>query len=164
MPLQAANPVSSHLCVAILGDRITAGHCSLRRAAIFLDELHERPTTGPQSAHVVVEMQTANSLPLVKYACSSAVTAVSTNNYNAVRLAKMIKRPVLSMVLQRMFNFEHRSSLYVAHYAEVEGMALGDAAYMFPDAIIIGIMDTTNHTVTLNPPPEHRVRACWQQR
>jgi hypothetical protein len=52
-----------------------------------------------------------------------------------------------------MFNFEHRSSLYVHHFPEAEGVALGDAAFMFPDAIIIGVMDSASGAVTLNPPP-----------
>jgi hypothetical protein len=36
--------------------------------------------------HVVVELKTANALPLLKYACSSRVMALPTNQLNAQRV------------------------------------------------------------------------------
>jgi hypothetical protein len=76
----------------------TAAAAAAAAAAAPLPSAASRAGDEAQPARVVVEMQTCGALPLVKYACSSCVTALSTNHYNAIRLAKMIKRPVLSQV------------------------------------------------------------------
>lgn len=61
------------------------------RCAILLDELdgfklHEALAVGPEGRHIVVELKTANALPLIKYACSSRVRVVPTGQLNAQRV------------------------------------------------------------------------------
>lgn len=85
----------------------------MHRCAILLDELDcvvEMPKTAPfltamaaastsdggdlpsqldlslLGGHVVVELKTANAMPLLKYACSSRVMALPTNQLNAQRV------------------------------------------------------------------------------
>lgn len=41
---------------------------------------------GEQERHIVVEIKTANALPLVKYACSDRVSALPTGPINAQRV------------------------------------------------------------------------------
>eukprot|EP00775_Hariotina_reticulata_P013650 gene13650-13773_t len=92
--------------------------------------------------HVVVELKTSNALPLLKYACSNRVIAAPTNQLNAQRLAKMVKRPVISIVSQQLFNFENRVSIYIHDFPHLVGRHFGDLAFLFPDGIVMGLVDT----------------------
>lgn len=93
----------------------------LCRCAILLDELDsDGPPTAPfltalaaastrdgedllpsqldlslLGRHVVVELKTANALPLLKYACSSRIMALPTNQLNAQRVSTTFQYPVL---------------------------------------------------------------------
>lgn len=151
--------------------------------------------------HVVVELKTASSLPLLKYACGSRVMALSTGQLNtqrvstsrqwfglerqgaraavwyrapsllgdtridalggtrppvdmmlccvvraavlALQLAKMVKRPVMSIISQQLFNFQNGVSLYVQKYPQLVGTRFGELAHLFPDGIVMGLVDTT---------------------
>lgn len=84
----------------------------LRRCAILLDELEDKREATPyltamaaaathdsdeqlmsqldlslMGRHVVVELKTANALPLLKYACSSRIMALPTSQLNAQRVS-----------------------------------------------------------------------------
>jgi hypothetical protein len=85
----------------------------MRRCAILLDELEDERESAPyltampaaatsmdcggqlapqldlslMGRHVVVELKTANALPLLKYACSSRIMALPTSQLNAQRVS-----------------------------------------------------------------------------
>lgn len=65
--------------------------------------------------------------------CSSAV----------LQLAKMIKRPVISIISQQLFNFENGVSMFVHYYPHLVGYRFNDLAYLFPDGIVMGLVDRT---------------------
>lgn len=107
--------------------------------------------------HVVVEMKTANAMPLLKYACSRRVAALPTGQLNAQRLATMVKHPVISVVSQRMFNFENSSTNFMHHFPALEGRRFGDLAFMFPDATVLGVSNPGEASVCYAPPLEYKL-------
>lgn len=131
------------------------------RCAILLDEQQSQcgaPVSNHlETRHVVVDVKTSNAMPLLKYACSSRVLALPTNQLNALRLAKMVKRPVISVVSQQLFNFANSSSLYVQQFPQVVGTQFGDLARMFPDAIVLGVVHSNNRKATMNPKADYVV-------
>jgi len=59
------------------------------RTAVLLDEL-DYPGAGlpdPRTAHVVVELKTANAIPLLRYCCGPRIMALPTAQLNARRCA-----------------------------------------------------------------------------
>eukprot|EP00798_Chlamydomonas_sp_ICE-L_P025812 gene25812-11487_t len=69
--------------------------------------------------YIVVQIKTADGMPLVKYACSTHVLPLHTSMYEARRLVKMIKQPFIARAVGRTF---------------------GELAFYFPDAIIVGVL------------------------
>lgn len=61
--------------------------------------------------------------------------------YSWLQLAKMVKRPVISVVSQQLFNFENSVSTYVHFFPHLVGRCFGELAFLFPDGIIIGLVD-----------------------
>lgn len=95
---------------------LTLSRCGVSvvcRCAILLDELEDKREAAPyltamaaaatsvdcgsqlapqldlslMGRHVVVELKTANALPLLKYACSSRIMALPTSQLNAQRVS-----------------------------------------------------------------------------
>lgn len=58
-----------------------------------------------------------------------------------LQLAKMVKRPVISIISQQLFNFENGVSLYIHCYPHLVGTRFGDLAYLFPDGVVMGLAD-----------------------
>ena len=57
---------------------------------MLLDEL-DYPGAGlpdPRTAHVVVELKTANAIPLLRYCCGPRIMALPTAQLNARRCAR----------------------------------------------------------------------------
>ncbi|KIY99118.1 hypothetical protein MNEG_8845, partial [Monoraphidium neglectum] len=99
---------------------------------------------GEQERHIVVEIKTANALPLVKYACSDRVSALPTGPINAQRMAQLVKRPFASMVSQQLVNFGSAMSAYAQ---------FGDCAFRFPDGIVLGVVNRDIGGQALMAPP-----------
>ena len=67
--------------------------------AVLLDEL-DFPGAGlpdPRTGHIVVELKTANAIPLLRYSCSPRIMALPTAQLNARRWASAAPRPALSV-------------------------------------------------------------------
>lgn len=64
----------------------------------------------------------------------------------ALQLAKMVKRPVMSIISQQLFNFQNGVSLYVQKHPSLVGTRFGELAHLFPDGIVMGLVDTTTGT------------------
>lgn len=58
-----------------------------------------------------------------------------------LQMAKMVKRPVISIISQQLFNFENGVTLYVHYYPHLVGSRFGDLAFLFPDGIVMGLVD-----------------------
>lgn len=58
-----------------------------------------------------------------------------------MQLAKMVKRPVISVISQQLFNFQNGVSMYGQYYKHLCGTRFGDLAYLFPDGIVMGVVD-----------------------
>ncbi|KIZ07098.1 hypothetical protein MNEG_0853 [Monoraphidium neglectum] len=114
------------------------------------------------SGSVVAEIQTKNSLPLLHYSCSPRVVALPTGQLNARRLSKMVKRPFISWVSQRMFNFENQSTNYVQSFPSLVGCRFGELAYRFPDGSVYGVAQIDRGVVELNPPIDYVIREADQ--
>lgn len=56
---------------------------------------HKKDEELQRDGHVVVELKTANALPLLKYACSSRVMALATSQLNAQRVSGNRMGPLL---------------------------------------------------------------------
>jgi hypothetical protein len=57
------------------------------------------------------------------------------------QLARMVKRPVVSILTQQLFDFENCVSLFVHHFPGLVGIRFGELAYRFPSAIVLGLVD-----------------------
>ncbi len=53
----------------------------------------------------------------------------------------MVKRPVISVISQQLFNFQNGVSMYVHYYRHLIGTRFGDLAFLFPDGIVMGVVD-----------------------
>jgi hypothetical protein len=53
----------------------------------------------------------------------------------------MVKRPVISIVSQQLFNFENGVSIFVHYYPHLVGRSFGQLAFLFPDGIVLGLVD-----------------------
>lgn len=58
-----------------------------------------------------------------------------------LQMAKMVKRPVISIISQQLFNFENGVTLFVHYYPHLVGSRFGDLAFLFPDGIVMGLVD-----------------------
>eukprot|EP00775_Hariotina_reticulata_P003585 gene3585-3850_t len=124
------------------------------RVAILLDELDDYRglKKGRALGHIVVETRTSNAVPLLRYSCSKRVIALPTLQLNARRLARMVKRPFISWVSQRLWAFNSRCSLYIeAVPPELSGTRFRHLPYLYPDGIILGVAHINSGQVTLNP-------------
>jgi hypothetical protein len=65
-----------------------------------------------------------------------------------VQLAKMVKRPVISIVSQQLFNFENGVSMYIHSYPQLVGRRFAELAFLFPDGIVMGLVDTITGRAT----------------
>lgn len=80
------------------------------RCAILLDELDDYKglRKGRALGHIVVETRTANAVPLLRFSCSKRVIAMPTVQFNAARLARMVKKPFISWLSQRLLAFDSK--------------------------------------------------------
>jgi hypothetical protein len=46
----------------------------------------------------------------------------------------------------QLFNFENGVSLYVHHFPQLAGTRFGDLAYLFPDGLVMGMVDRRTGT------------------
>lgn len=58
----------------------------------------------------------------------------------------MVKRPVISIVSQQLFNFENGVSTYVHYYPHLVGKRFGELAFLFADGIVMGLVDRITGT------------------
>ncbi|WIA29180.1 hypothetical protein OEZ86_011691 [Tetradesmus obliquus] len=144
--------------------RSSSSSSSSEAPAPALSPYDEAATCGCQvldlsvvGRQVVVELKTRNALPLLKYACSNRTVALPTSQLNAQRLAKMVKRPVISIVSQQLFNFENRVSVFVHYYPHLVGHRFGELAYLFPDGIVMGLVDRISGKARMAPSQDYVV-------
>lgn len=72
-----------------------------------------------------------------------ACACIASSGAPRTQLAKMVKRPVISIISQQLFNFENENgvSVYVHYYPHLVGTRFGDLPYLFPDGIVMGLVD-----------------------
>ncbi|WIA22303.1 hypothetical protein OEZ85_004619 [Tetradesmus obliquus] len=123
------------------------------RCAILLDELdgYRGLRKGRAMGHIVVETRTPNAVPLLRFSCSKRVIALPAGHMNARRLARMLKRPFISWVSQRLWAFDSRCSLFMHAAHDLTGTRFRSLAFLFPDAIVMGVAHMASGRVTLNP-------------
>lgn len=63
----------------------------------------------------------------------------------------MVKRPFISWVSQRLMAFDSRYSLFLQPAQDLVGRPFRSLAYLFPDAIVLGVAHVDTGRVTLNP-------------
>jgi hypothetical protein len=68
---------------------------------------HKKDEELQRDGHVVVELKTANALPLLKYACSSRVMALATSQLNAQRVSGTCMGPMMWQVIRQCCSFLH---------------------------------------------------------
>ncbi|KAF6262463.1 hypothetical protein COO60DRAFT_628176 [Scenedesmus sp. NREL 46B-D3] len=131
------------------------------RCAILLDELdgYRGLRKGRAMGHIVVETRTANAVPLLRFSCSKRVIALPAGHMNARRLARMLKRPFISWVSQRLWAFDSRCSLFMHAAPGLTGTRFRSLAFLFPDAIVMGVAHMSSGRVTLNPELEYALAA-----
>lgn len=69
---------------------------------------HKGLRKGRALGHIVVQTRTANAVPLLRFNCSKRVIAMPTFQFNASRVARMVKRPFINWLSQRLMAFESR--------------------------------------------------------
>mmetsp|Transcript_30448 Transcript_30448/g.72452 ORF Transcript_30448/g.72452 Transcript_30448/m.72452 type:complete len:898 (+) Transcript_30448:202-2895(+) len=109
------------------------------RAAVLIDELYAK---GEPRGNVVVELKAGISAQLLRNACSEFVIPISTYNMNSIRLARLVMRPITAHVTNRMLDFGSNSQHYIHHFPELVGKRFRDLKYYFPDATVLGIINT----------------------
>ncbi|GBF91919.1 hypothetical protein Rsub_04643 [Raphidocelis subcapitata] len=111
------------------------------------------PAHGAAPKRVVVELKTANALPLLKYSCTDRIAALPTGAINAQRMAQLIKRPFASLVGQQLTNFESAMNAFVHKFPELTGVRFRDLQYRFPDGVVLGVIARRDlKSVALLPP------------
>eukprot|EP00879_Flechtneria_rotunda_P022358 GHRR01023589.1.p1 GENE.GHRR01023589.1~~GHRR01023589.1.p1 ORF type:complete len:344 (+),score=117.29 GHRR01023589.1:359-1390(+) len=67
----------------------------------------------------------------------------------------MVKRPVISILSQQLFNFENGVSIYVHYFSKLVGARFGDLQYLFPDGILMGVMDRVTGKARMAPEQDY---------
>lgn len=74
-----------------------------------------------------------------------------------LQLANMVKRPVISIVSQQLYNFENTVNVYAQRFPELVASQFGDLAFRFPDAIVLGVVNDITGRPHMAPPRDHVV-------
>lgn len=123
------------------------------RVAVLLDEL-DFPGLGqpdPRVGHIVVELKTANAVPLLRYSCSPRIIGLPTAQLNARRMARIIKSPVVGMVSSFMWSFNSQSQVYLERFPQFVGRTFGSITFQLPDGIPFGIVNHFSGQCHINP-------------
>jgi len=125
------------------------------RAAVLLDEL-DFPGVGepdPRTGDIIVELKTANAVPLLRYSCSTRIMGLATAQLNARRMARIIKSPVVGLLSNFMWSFNSQSQTYMEPLPQFVGRTFGSIAFQLPDAIPYGIVNPFSGMCKINPAP-----------
>eukprot|EP00884_Botryococcus_braunii_P018197 jgi/Botrbrau1/5060/Bobra.37_1s0025.1 len=125
------------------------------RAGVLLDEL-DFPGFGvedPRKGAIIVELHESTSVELLHYCCSSRVMPVPTCHFNALRIARMVKNPVLGILGQQMWNFDSPAQVYIRSFPRLVGLSFGELFKYFPDGTVLGLYDFEREKCQINPPP-----------
>ncbi|KAK9800761.1 hypothetical protein WJX73_008207 [Symbiochloris irregularis] len=131
------------------------------RVAVLIDEL-DFPGFGvpdTRTGHIIVELKQDGTDEMLGYVCSKRVVPLMSNRMNAVRLARLVRRPVVGAVSQMLWSFNSSSQGYLQPVPQLEGRAYGPLYRFFNDGIILGVLNPVTQECEINPPAARRIQA-----
>ncbi|CAG9465137.1 unnamed protein product [Pedinophyceae sp. YPF-701] len=154
-------------CIVVLGDSSRSALESdsmVLRTAILLDEMQPMETEGaadgsPRShCHIVCNVISSATSDLMKRSCTPRILPFPAHKFNARRIARMVRQPVVSAVSKTMFSFASHSKAYLHSFPHLAGRTFLELPLFFDDGTVVGVHSPATGVTFLNPDPTYRLK------
>ena len=116
------------------------------------------PDRRNEPYHILTEIIDESNLEIVKMIGKDEVEVILTDDIIGRIIIQTSRQSGLSMVYQELMDFDG-DEIYFSKIKELTGKSYGESLMLFKDSCVIGVFDTENNKVLINPSMEYNFKS-----
>ena len=148
--INMVNPNNAKSIIVLNNDNAASDSIIIKTILAIINN----PDRRNEPYHILTEIIDESNLEIVKMIGKDEVEVIITDDIIGRIIIQTSRQSGLSMVYQELMDFEG-DEIYFSKIKELLGKSYGESLMFFKDSCVIGVFDTVNNKVLINPSMEY---------